>query len=416
MHSKLKDSLAPLGRRAFRLLWIGQTVSSAGNALILVGMSFAILDVGGNAGDIGIVAAIQIVSRIVFVLAGGVWADRLRRQVVMMISDTLRAAVEAVLGVLLLTGHCHVWEIAVGGAIFGAATAFFGPAATGLVPETVPDDQLQHANSLMSLSETSLRMAGPAVGGVLIAAFGPGVVFALDAVSFVVSAVSLRLLRLPLRQLPERTSFFKDLARGWRELAVRPWYWLNLCAHACYNFAIPAWAVLGPVIAARQLGGPSAWGAVSASWGAGAIIGGLIGMRVSPPRPLVAANIGGVLAILPLLALGTLQPIWLIAMAAVLGGAGLIMLNVYWVATMQQLIPDETRSRVDSYDWLISLAAQPAGFALVGPLTAHVGTSVTLSGAAVILGVPCALITLVPGVRNVRRLTGGELVTDLRPG
>jgi MFS family permease len=399
----LTQSLAPLRRRAFRLLWIGQTVSSGGNALILVGLSFAILHIGGGAVDIGAVAAVQTIARLVFILIGGVWADRLRRHFVMLTADVLRAAVEAVLAVLLLTGHCRVWEIGVGAAIFGAATAFFGPASTGLVPETVPAEQLQHANSLISLSENSLQVVGPAVSGVLIVVFGPGLVFALDAVTFAVSAVSLGLLKLPPRVLPERTSFRSDLARGWHELTVRPWLWLNLCAHACYNLAVPAYLVLGPVIALRQLGGASAWGVITAAWGVGAVAGGFIGMRVAPVRPLVVANVGGVLGVLQLLSLAFFPTTWVICVASAVSGAGLIVLNIFFVATLQQLIPDETRSRVDSYDWLISLVAAPVGFALVGLIAEHIGDTATLTASAAILGIPCALVMLVPGVRNVRR-------------
>lgn len=407
---KLPASLAPLARRAFRLLWIGQTVSTAGNALVLIGVAFAILHIGGNAVDIGTVTAIQTVVRVIFILAGGVWADRLRRQFVMLASDVLRAAVQVALAVLLITGHCKIWEIAVGAAIYGAATAFFGPASTGLIPETVPPEQLQQANSLISLSESSLQVGGPAIAGVLIAAFGPGLAFALDAVSFVASAISLSLLKLPRRTMAKRASFRKDLASGWHELAIRPWYWINLCAHACYNFAIPAYFVLGPVIASRQLGGALAWGALSAAWGAGGVVGGVIGLRFKPRRPLVAANLAGVLSVLPLLALAPPLATPIIAIAAAAGGAGLIFLNASWVSTMQQLVPEQARSRVDSYDWLISLVAQPAGFALVGPVAAHIGDAATLTWAAALLGVPCVLIVLVPGVRKVCRTREGKLI------
>ena len=359
--SRLAASLAPLARRAYRLLWIGQTVSSAGDALVQIALVFAILHVGGTASDIGYVAAIQTVTRVVFILAGGVWADRLRRHLVMLASDALRAGVQAVLAVLLLTGQAHVWQLGLGAALYGAAQAFFGPASTGLVPETVPAEQLQQANGLMSFSGSFFNVGDPAAAGVLVAVFGPGLVFAIDAASFVVSAVSLALLRLPPRSLPERGSFRADLAAGWHELAIRPWYWLNLIAHALWNFALPAYLVLGPVIAARMLGGASAWGAISASWAAGAVVGGLVALRVRPRRPLVAGNLSLVLCVLPLLALAVPLPTWQIAIAAAICGAALIFLNSVWVATMQILIPDQARSRVDSYDWLISLVVMPPG-------------------------------------------------------
>jgi MFS family permease len=409
----LPASLAPLVGRAYRLLWIGQTVSSAGDALVQVALVFAILHIGGTASDIGYIVAIQMVTRVVFILAGGVWADRLRRQFVMLASDVLRAMVQAALAVLLVTGQAHVLELGAGAALYGAAQAFFGPASAGLVPETVPPDQLQQANALMGFSRSFLSVGGPAVAGLLIAVFGPGLVFAMDAATFVVSAASLGLLKLAPRSLPRRASFRADLAVGWRELAMRPWYWLNLIAHALWNFAIPGYSVLGPVIAATRLGGASAWGAISASWAAGAVVGGVIALRVRPRRPLIAGNLALVLGALPLLALARPLGTWEIGIAAAFGSAGMIFLNTVWTATMQELIPDQVRSRVDSYDWLISLVVMPAGFAIVGPLAAGAGDAVTLVGAAAVLAIPSGLIVLLPGIRAVRRNAGGGLVDPL---
>jgi hypothetical protein len=406
----LAGSLAPLAGRAYRLLWIGQSVSSAGDALVQIALVFAILRVGGTASDIGYIAAILTVTRVTFILAGGVWADRLRRQVVMLVSDVLRACVQATLAVLLVTGHAHIWELGLGAAIYGGAQAFFGPASTGLVPETVSAEQLPQANALMSLSGSFASVGGPAIAGVLVAVFGPGLVFAIDAASFVVSAVSLGLLRLPPRNLPPRGSFRGDLAVGWHELVIRPWYWLNLIAHALWNFAVPAFLVLGPVIAATRLGGASAWGAISAAWAAGAAAGGILALRLRPRRPLVAANLTLVFGALPLLALAPPLATWVIAAASVFSGIGLIYLNSVWTATMQVLIPDQVRSRVDSYDWLISLVVMPAGYAIVGPLAAAFGDPATLLGAALIIAVPCALVVLLPGIRAVRRNPDGTIV------
>ncbi len=407
---RLPASLAPLAGRTYRLVWIGQTISSAGDALVQVALVFAILHIGGTAADICYIVAVQMVTRVLFILAGGVWADRLRRQFVMLASDILRAMVQAALAVLLVTGQAHVLELVAGAALYGAAQAFFGPASAGLVPETVPTDQLQQANALMGFSRSFLSVGGPAVAGLLIAVYGPGLVFALDAATFVVSAASLGLLKLAPRSLPRRSSFRADLAVGWRELAMRPWYWLNLIAHALWNFAIPAYSVLGPVIAAARLGGASAWGIISASWAAGAVVGGVIALRVRPRRPLVAGNLALVLGALPMLALARPLGTWEIGIAAAVGSAGMIFLNTVWTATMQELIPDQVRSRVDSYDWLISLVVMPAGFAIVGPLAAGAGDAVTLVGAAAVLAIPSGLVVLLPGIRAVRRNAEGVLV------
>lgn len=406
----LAESLAPLAGRAYRLFWVGQSVSSAGDALTQIALVFAILRIGGTASDIGYVAAISTVSRTAFVLIGGVWADRLQRQMVMLTSDVARAGIQAVLAILIFSGHARVWQIGLGAALFGAAQAFFGPASAGLIPQMVPKEQLQRANALMSISGSFLSVCGPAAAGILVALFGPGVVFAIDAASFAVSAISLSLLRLPLRPLPKEASFRADLAAGWHELAIRPWYWLNLIAHALWNFAIPAYFVLGPVIAARSLGGASAWGAISAAFAIGAVAGGLIALRAHPQRPLIAGNLSLLLGMLPVLALAPPLATWAIAIAATLGGVGFIYINTTWDSTMQALIPDQVRSRVSSYEWLISMVVMPVGMAIVGPLTAATSTATTLVGAALVMGIPSVLTVFIPGVRSVRRLPDGTIV------
>jgi MFS family permease len=181
-------------------------------------------------------------------------------------------------------------------------------------------------------------------------------------------------------------------------------------AHACWNFAIPALFVLGPVIAARSLGGAAAYGLISASFGIGAVAAGLFVLRVKPRRPLVVGNLLLTLGALPLLALAFSRSVPLICAANALNGFGLVTLNALWSSTMQVLIPDKVRSRVDSYDWLVSLVIMPVGYAVAGPLSSSIGFAPTLVAAAVVVAVPCALVVLVPGIRGVRRTPSGEIL------
>ncbi len=328
----------------------------------------------------------------------------------MLAADGVRGVVQAGLAALLLSGHAHVWELAVGGALYGAAASFFNPASTALVPETVPAGQLQQANSLLGLPQSFFSVAGPAVGGTLIAVFGPGWLFAADAASFFASLACLALLRVPRRMMPPPASFLADLAEGWHELAIRPWYWVNLLAHACCNFVVPALFVLGPVIAARSLGGASAWGFISAGFGVGAIAGGLIALRVKPRRPLVVATLLTTLIALPPLTLALTHSVALIVAALVVFAFEVVWSNSMFTATIQALIPDQVRSRVDSYDMLISIVIMPVGYVVAGPLASSVGITTTLVGAAIIGAVPAALTALVPGNRAVRRTPDGGIV------
>src|SRR4029453_8557241 len=144
-----------LRERRFRLLWIGQTTSTLGDGLVPVALAFAVIQtLDGSPTDLGIVLAAQPLPLVAFVLAGGVWADRLPRQMVMLVSDGVRGVVQATLAILLLTGNAEVWQLAVGMAIYGTAQAFFQPAATGLVPATISPARLQQANALLGLSRS----------------------------------------------------------------------------------------------------------------------------------------------------------------------------------------------------------------------------------------------------------------------
>jgi MFS family permease len=407
--SRVAESLRPLARRPYRLMWAGSTASSLGDALVQIALLFAILHIGGTASDIGIVLAAGSVSRVAFLLAGGVWADRLRRQYVMLTADGVRGVVQAALAVLLLSGHAHIWELALGGALYGAAASFFNPASTALVPETVPAAELQQANSLLELPGSFFSVAGPAAAGVLIAAFGPGWLFAVDAASFFISLACLALLRVPPRPVPAPRPFLADLAEGWHELVIRPWYWVNLLAHVWANFAIPALFVLGPVIAARSLGGATAWGILSAAWGAGAVAGGIVGLRVKPRRPLVATDILLAGLALPLLALAFSHSVVLIAAAQAVFGFTMIIGNSVWFTAMQELIPDNVRARVGAYDWFASLVIMPIGWLVMGPLSS-IGFTATLVVAAALASIPCLLVALVPRVRAVQRTPAGAIV------
>jgi MFS family permease len=406
----LPKSLQPLAERNFRLLWIGQAVSAMGNALSPVALAFATLQIAHSASALGLVLAASTTAQIVFLPVGGVWADRLPRQLVMLSSDTIRAIAEVILAALLLSGHAQLWMLIVLSVADGAAGAFFKPASGALVPQTVSTTHLQQANALIGLSSSTTSVVGPALSGVLVALVGPGWVFAIDAATYVVSAISLAMLHVPPMLSKSKTSFWAELAAGWHATSSRRWYLVNLCSHALWNFAIAAFFVLGPIVAKQHLGGASAWGLIAASLGVGSLVGGLIALRVTPRRPLVVANLALTLTALQLLALAPPLPTVAIMAACVVGFSALTFLNEIWNATIPQLIPAEVLARANSFDWVVSLIAMPAGFAICGPVADHIGIPSTLIAAAIIMAVPSFLIVLVPGVRSVRRTDEGLIV------
>jgi MFS family permease len=409
---KLPASLSPLAERNFRLLWIGQSVSSIGDSLVSVALAFATLSVAHSASALGLVLAVSTVARVVALPIGGVWSDRLPRQLVMLSSDWVRAAVHGVMALLLITGHAQLWQLVVQAILYGFAAGFFMPASGALVPQTVSATRLQQANALMGLSRSFSEVGGPAVAGLLVAVVGPGWVFAIDAATFVVSAISLAFLQVPAIAGKGPANFWTELADGLRAVTSRRWYLMNLGAHALWNFAIAAFFVLGPIVAKNKLGGPSAWGLIAASMGVGAIVGGLTALRVTPRRPLVVANLALVLTAPQLLALAVPLPTAAIMAACVVGWAGLTFLNEVWFATVPQLIPADVLARANSFDWLLSIIAMPIGFAVSGPVADHIGIPTTLVAAAAIMATACSLVVLVPGVRHVKRTADGRIVLE----
>ena len=396
-----------LRERQFRLLWLGQTTSTLGDGLVPVALAFAVIKtLDGTPTELGLVLAAETVPLVLFVLVGGVWADRLPRQMVMLVSDVIRGAVQATAAVLLLSGTAEIWHLAVLFAIYGTADAFFQPAATGLVPATVSPQRLQQANALLGLSRSSAFVAGPAIAGVVAAVANPGTVFVVDAVTFAVSATSLALLRLPRgRRQGERHSFFADLKGGWHELVSHTWLWVIVVwASTFLCIVIAPFLTLGPVVAEQSLGGPVAWGMIAAGFGAGSLCGGFLALRWKPERPMLVCSLLS-LCIAPAMALLALRaPAILIAVAQVAGGLGMGFFGAVWQTTLQQHVPEESLSRVSAWDWMGSFAFLPLGLILAGPVSDAIGISTTLWISVGYLIVSTLAVLLVPSVRNLRRL------------
>jgi predicted MFS family arabinose efflux permease len=395
--------LGALGERQFRLLWIGQTASAAGDALLPVAIAFAVLRIGGSAFDLGIVFAAFTVAHVALVLAGGVWADRLPRQLVMVACDVVRGVGLAVLAILLISGRAQIWHLAVGTAVIGAASAFFLPASSGLVPQTVSPVRLQQANALMSLSRSATGIFGPPISGVVIVAAGTGAIFLIDAATFAASAMSLLLLRLgPTEERPTQQPFFAELAAGWHEVTSRPWILAAICTFGITNLAASPFYILGAVVADQKLGGAAAWGLILTGSGIGGLIGGLLALRLRPKRPLFVGFLISSATSLPLIALVGPAPVLVIAACSLVSLVAIELSNTWWFTMLQQHVPEHARSRVSSYDWLVSLVFQPLGFILAGPLANEFGLPATLLGAAGLVLAGNLGVLLVRAVRDVR--------------
>jgi MFS family permease len=394
--------LGPLEDPAFSRLWIGQTTSAFGDSLIPIGMAFAVLRLGGSATGIGLVLAGFTLPRVALILVGGVWADRLPRQRVMLAADIVRGLVQVGLAFLLLSNQAQLIHLVVGAVILGAASAFFVPASSGLIPQTVREDRLQQANALMSLSRNATSIIGPSISGLLVVTVGSAWVFAVDAVTYAVSTVSLVGLRVarPL-QVEARQGFLAELRSGWQEVVSRRWLLAAIITFGFSNVASGPVFVLGPVVAQQHLRGAADWGLIVTSMGVGGLLGGLVALRWRPRRPLATGFGLGLAFSFPLLALAAPLPVPAIMLAALLALAVGELTNTWWYTVLQEQVPPQALSRVSSYDWLASIVFQPIGFALAGPIAAATSFPITLIGAAALSLAANMSVLAVPAIRHL---------------
>ena len=400
----MRHSLAPLRARDFRFLFLGRITSLLGSAMATVALAFAVLDLTGSPTSLGVVLAARWIPQVIFLLVGGIVADRLPRQLVMVGANVVSGIAQLTVATLLLTGAAEVWHLVLLQLVAGASSAFFFPASSGIVPQTVPATVLQEANALLRLSMSSTQIVGAAAGGVLVAAVGSGWALAFDGGTYLAAALFLGAIRLPAAARIEASNMLAELHDGWREFSSRTWLWTIVVAFGFMNAAHSgASAVLGPTIARAELGGAAAWGFILGAEAAGFVLGGLLMLWLRPRRILLVGCAAMLLPVPGLLLLSLAAPTIVIAAAYLLAGVGIEIFGVFWDISLQQNIPQEKLSRVYSYDALGSFVLIPLGIVAAGPLAEAVGADETLWLAAATIGIATLAMLSVRDVRTLER-------------
>jgi MFS family permease len=395
--------------RDFRRFYLGYSASLLGTAMSSVAIAFAVLGAGGTPSGLGVVFAANIVAMIAFTLGGGAIADRLGRRPVMLAADVARCAAQGTLAASLCLGHPRLWVFVAAALAVGAGNAFFQPALAGLPAQLAPRGRLGDANALLAAAQPAAQVAGPALAGLLIAATSPATVVAADAASYAVSAVALAMVRFPRTgRLPSR-SLLADLADGWAEFSSRAWLWIGTVQFALFNLLTwGPYLVLGPVLARDYLGGSSAWGAVLACYGCGAVLGGLLALGRRPGRPLVVATLATLGFPLPPLALALQLPAAAVAGGALLAGLGSALGGALWATVTQQQVPADALSRVAAFNMVGAFAFGPVAFAAAGPVAAALGARAVLGFGAAWAAFGTLVVLTVPAVRRVTWLGSVE--------
>jgi len=399
----VREQLAILRVPDFRRLFTARTVSTLGSAVAPVALAFAVLDLpGATPSTLGIVLTAQALPEVLFMLLGGVVADRFPRNRVMVLSDLVAGAAQIALGFLFITQQATLPLLVVLAALNGVATALFFPAITGLLPQVVAEHQLQPANGLLRLAMNVARIVGTALAGVMVYVVGSGPTLLVDGGTFLLSAAALIGVRVAVADR-EPSGVVADLREGWREFVSRQWVWVIVLSFALINLAAAAtFGVLGPVQAKAHYGGASGWAAIVAVEATGTVVGVLLAIRIRPRRPLVVATLSTMALVAPMGLLAIQAPLWTVMVGAFLSGISFDVFGVLWDTALQRHVPQDVLSRVSSYDWLGSLVLAPVGLALAGPTAAAFGIGGALWGCAGIVALSLTAALLSPQVRRLK--------------
>lgn len=395
--------------RRYRRFVAARVTSVLGSTMAPIALAFAVLQrdpgagVGPLAGALGAVMIARMLALVLFSLWGGVIADRLSRRGTMIASDLVAGASQGLLAVLVLQGRADLTALVVLTFVNSAASAVFGPASDGMLPLMLPREALKDAQALMMMAIGIARIAGAAGAGLLIAVAGPGGALLVDAATFFVSAALLGLVSLPKHVRATTTGVFADLRHGWREFVGREWIWVTVLQVGLINFFLSGGIfVLGPIIAEESLGGGAAWAVIVAAQAAGFLAGSTTALRITVERPVRLAVIATFAYAPPFFLLALGAPLWAVAVGMFFQGLAVDLFGALWMSVFLTRVPEESMSRISSYDQLSSMVLVPLGFAAVGPLAIAWGTRPTLLVyGAVVLAITA--VTLLSA--DVRRVT-----------
>jgi MFS family permease len=398
--------LEPLRVRDFRRMWAGMTISLLGDGAFLVAMAWEVYALSNAPMALSLVSIAMTVPTIVLLLVGGAVSDRFDRRRVMIAADAVRAVSVGLMALLAATGRLELWEVGALVALYGAGTAFFSPAFDAVVPDVLPASLLAQANAIDQLMRPiAFRLAGPALGGLLIGTLGAGSAFALDAASFVVSALAVGSMS-PLARVAREAgaSMTGEIREGFSFVRRHTWLWGTLlsAAFAYLAFMGPA-EVLLPFVVKNELGGGATQlGLVFAAGGLGAVgCAILLGERGLPRRDITLMYACWTLATVTVCGYGLASAVWQLMLASfafnVLETAGTIV----WATAKQRHVPAALLGRVSSLDWLISIGLLPISFAITGPVSDAVGVRATLLGAGLAGGIVTLGALFLPGMRDI---------------
>jgi MFS family permease len=411
------ESRAPLRERNFRYYYASRVVNMMGNAMASVALAFAVLKItDDDPAALGFVLAAHSIPMVLLLLWGGVIADRFPRNVVIQVSNIASAITQGLIAALVITGVAELWMLVVLSVVHGIVSAVSFPAMASIMPQLVPRGELQRSNALMSLARSALTILGPTLSALLVVGVGPGWALAVDASTWLVSAVLLGFVVLPERAPKEQEAgTIAELREGWTYFRRTTWLWVVVLGFGVLNaIHMGAWFTLGPARAKDTIG-EQGWGLVLSAEAIGLLVMTLVMLRVPLQRPLLYGMLGISLLGVPILILGAHPHLAILMIATFVAGAGTEVFSMGWNLAMQEHVPDEMLSRAYSYDALGSFVAIPVGQIAFGPLAVAFGFTDVLVVSEIVYIVVCLLVLLSSSVRRLPRLVTAEVSTTSAP-
>ncbi|WP_191938070.1 MFS transporter [Pantoea agglomerans] len=403
--NKFQKNVQAFQHTSFRYLFFGRLFTVLGNGIAPIALAFAVLDIGGSASDLGIVVASRSLCNVLFLLVGGVVADRYSRSRVLVSSAVVAAVSQAIVAWSVLDGSATVISLTLLGALNGAAAGIALPASSALVPQVVPATDLRQANALIQLGIYGGTVMGASLGGIITSAVGPGWGLAIDALGFAVSAPLYFLIRVKSNKAAaSQGNILLDIKEGWAEFAGRSWIWSIVLQFAIINVAFNGIVeVFGPMIADASFG-RARWGIIVAAHSVGLIAGSFLAMKWHPRRDLLIGAMLAGLCALPIFMLSQDASAALLIVGFFIAGMSLGLFGVTWAHSLQTHIPPDKLARVYAYDAMGSFIAIPFGQLVAGPLATHFGMSAVLLMSALAVVIATAGVGLVPAIRQPEKM------------
>jgi DHA3 family tetracycline resistance protein-like MFS transporter len=417
MRHLIPDNLRRLLQvRDFVLLWSGSTVSLFGDGVYFVAIAWEVYRISNAPTALGVVSAAFALPQVLLLLVGGVVSDRLDRRLVMLLGNLVSGLMVGGLGTLVLLHQIKLWEIVVLVAVYGVSQAFFLPASRAIVPSLIHPDLVPQAMAVEQfIQPVASGLAGPAVGGLLVALGGTGIALLLDSVTFLVAAAALAAMSSERQGLvdsaaeenPGRFAMLKEARQALQFVRGLPWLWAGLAAAGIANIALtgPLTVLIPFLIKYRLHSGPQTLGLVGAAGGLGAILGALyISWRGVPRHDVSWIFISWAIGTAALVPMGLAGAAWELMPLTVVTMGGISLGNMIWFSRMGVQVPGYILGRVASLDMMVSFSLTPLSNAVTGPLAGAFGARHVLEVAGVFGAiVPLLLLVAVPGLAASRR-------------